>query len=140
MLRKKFLKIEYEKDVIGDCLLIYAPVKSYKLAWLLNQKLDCSFEKANDCILDLKNEKKSEHVCYTFFDLASQVNFKLVKNIGSEEIIIRKTPTPDQILLVTGGDNENAINIMEEQCKKLAEITLAIRFPLAELKFAQQLL
>ncbi|CAL2082363.1 IPExxxVDY family protein [Tenacibaculum sp. 190524A02b] len=86
-----FYELDFNEFAISQYSLIgiHTTLNDYKLAYLLNSKLECFFEKANFC-LDIKNKNK-EIVSFPIYEYVNEkedTNWFLINNVSKKKVEI----------------------------------------------------
>ena len=133
MTRVKRIKLELDEEIEFPILGISTALNDYRLAWLLNENLDLSFQKENN-VFTLPNKKK-ELKSYEYYlhqnedDLSK---FILVKNIQQGSVLFSDSEKLDFFLVL----RENYIHPIEELIRDLRMINgIVAIFPFSSSEF-----
>ncbi|ELR72336.1 hypothetical protein C900_01618 [Fulvivirga imtechensis AK7] len=107
---------EYEFDLLG----VIASVKSYKLAWAINKKLDIRLVKQEDFILEMRNNGKANFINYLFDPETSY--FHLFKNKSIEGENTHLVPELNHFDYIVKIDRHSQSFAKEEILKELKEV------------------
>jgi hypothetical protein len=133
MTRVKRIKLELDEEIEFPILGISTALNDYRLAWLLNENLDLSFQKENN-VFTLPNKKK-ELKSYEYYlhqnedDLSK---FILVKNSQQGSVLFSDSEKLDFFLVL----RENYIHPIEELIRDLRMINgIVAIFPFSSSEF-----
>lgn len=107
---------EYEFDLLG----VIASVKSYKLAWAINKKLDIRLIKQEDFIIEMKNNGKANFINYLFDPEAGY--FHLFKNKSIDGENAHLVPELNHFDYIVKIDQHSQSFAKEEILKELKEV------------------
>lgn len=108
---------EYEFDLLG----IIASVKSYKLAWAINKKLDIRLVKQGDYFLEMKDGKRAGFANYCYDPEGSFFYLFRNRSVEGEKAHLLPEMSHFDYLVKTNKDSQSFAS--EEILKELKEVT-----------------
>jgi hypothetical protein len=133
-MKKKRLDIDYSYDF--ELIGIISPLKGYKLAWEINNRLEVKLIKENDLQITFKKGAEST---FSYFSYQVEGNvLKLFRNKPNEteqtkNLLVPEYPHFDFILL-TQSDDTGKSNRLQEVLRTIPSIELVAFIPLDALK------
>ncbi|MFM9840159.1 MAG: IPExxxVDY family protein [Cyclobacteriaceae bacterium] len=133
-MKKKRLDIDYSYDF--ELIGIISPLKGYKLAWEINNRLEVKLIKENDLQITFKKGAESS---FSYFSYQVEGNgLKLFRNKPNEteqtkNLLVPEYPHFDFILL-TQSDDMGKSNRLQEVLRTIPSIELVAFIPLDALK------
>jgi hypothetical protein len=133
-MKKKRLDIEYSYDF--ELIGIISPLKGYKLAWEINNRLEVKLIRENDLQVTFKKGVEST---FSYFSYQVEGNgLKLFRNKPSDSeqsknLLVPEYPHFDFILL-TQSDDTSKSNRLQEVLRTIPSIELVAFIPLGALK------
>jgi hypothetical protein len=133
-MRKKRLDIDYSYDF--ELIGIISPLKGYKLAWEINNRLEVKLIKENDLQITFKNRSECG---FSYFSYQVEGNLlKLFRNKPNEQEVSKNILVPEyphfDFILMTQSDDKGKSNRLQEVLRTIPSIELVAFIPLDALK------
>lgn len=128
---KLIVNYEFEFELLG----ITTPIKGYKLAWAINQRLQIHLVKHPDLIVGFKKGDEKSFSAYVYETRLTKI--KLLKNMpndgeGGKYFLVPEFPHFDYILYIKLTDTESSFDL--QAIKDIPDVLLAAPIPLDNLK------
>lgn len=95
----KNIKLNISQELKFSIIGILTSEKDYKLAWLLNQNLDCNFVKTDNIELTDKNKLIQSYTTYHFLH-ENETEFKLIQNKNNISCFLEDLRNIDFFLVI----------------------------------------
>ncbi len=133
-MKKKRLDIDYSYDF--ELIGIISPLKGYKLAWEINNRLEVKLIKENDLLITFKNRSEGN---FSYFSYQVEGNvLKLFRNKPNEQELTKNPLVPEcphfDFILMTQSDDMGKSNRLQEVLRSIPSIELVAFIPLSALK------
>jgi hypothetical protein len=133
-MKKKRLDIDYSYDF--ELIGIISPLKGYKLAWEINNRLEVKLIKESDLQITFKNRSVGS---FSYFSYQVEGNgLKLFRNKPNEQELSKSLLVPEyphfDFILMTQSDNTGKSNRLQEVLRSIPSIELVAFIPLGALK------
>ncbi len=133
-MNKKRLDIDYSYDF--ELIGIISPLKGYKLAWEINNRLEVKLIKENDLQITFKNRSECS---FSYFSYRVEGNvLKLFRNKPNELEVSKNILVPEyshfDFILMTQSDDIGKSNRLQEVLRTIPSIELVAFIPLDTLK------
>jgi hypothetical protein len=133
-MKKKRLDIDYSYDF--ELIGIISPLKGYKLAWEINNRLEVKLIKEKDLVISSKSRVEAN---FSYFAYQGEVSvLKLFKNKPIETDQLKITLVPEfphyDFILFSQSDDLSKINRLQEVLRSIPSVELVAFIPLATLK------
>jgi hypothetical protein len=133
-MKKKRLDIDYSYDF--ELIGIISPLKGYKLAWEINNRLGVKLIRENDLQITFKNRSEGN---FSYFSYQVEGNMlKLFRNKPNEQEASKNILVPEyphfDFILMTQSDDMGKSNRLQEVLRTIPSIELVAFIPLDALK------
>ncbi|NOS56095.1 MAG: IPExxxVDY family protein [Cyclobacteriaceae bacterium] len=133
-MKKKRLDIDYSYDF--ELIGIISPLKGYKLAWEINNRLEVKLIKDIDLQISFKKGTESS---FSYFSYHVEGNvLKLFRNKPNEQELTKNILVPEyphfDFILMTQSDDTGKSNRLQEVLRTIPSIELVAFIPLIALK------
>ncbi len=133
-MKKKRLDIDYSYDF--ELIGIISPLKGYKLAWEINNRLEVKLIKEGDLQITFKNLSECS---FSYFSYQVEGNtLKLFRNKPNEQELSKNLLVPEyphfDFILMTQSDDTGKSNRLQEVLREIPSIELVAFIPLNALK------
>ncbi len=133
-MKKRRLEIDYSYDF--ELLGIISPLKGYKLAWEINNRLELKLTKKEDLSI-LTKSKEAAHFSHFVHQVESTI-LRLFRNKPGEEelaktVLVPEFPHFDFIMLVQSEDTAKSKRL-QEVLRMIPSVELVAFIPLPTLK------
>lgn len=137
---KKILPFEIDYDF--NLMALIAPVKAYRLAWMINRTLNITLRKSEDLILHAPKSKQISYFSIYHFALEMyKVNYYLISNKSdSNVLLIPELRQVDFFLKFSNNLTYQQPNQLIERLKKIQQIQTIFQVNPKELKSKQNLI
>jgi len=133
-MKKKRLDIDYSYDF--ELIGIISPLKGYKLAWEINNRLDVKLAKEPDLHIAFKTNVEANFSYFSFHSEASVL--KLFRNKPAETDQSKTSLIPEfahyDFVLFVQNDNNGESNRLQEVLRNIPSVELVAFIPLGSLK------
>lgn len=140
-MKKTKLLVEHTYDF--ELLGLVAPVKDYKLAWLINNSLSLNLVKSDDLIIEflsLPNLKISQYLLSLPHGFIQLLKNKALNSSDQVSHLIPELKFVDYFLLVQDQTNMTSIHTFEEKLSKIAYIQNVVKLEVEKIKSKENLL
>jgi DNA polymerase III delta subunit len=133
-MKKKRLDIDYSYDF--ELIGIISPLKGYKLAWEINNRLEVKLIKESDLQITFKNRSEAS---FSYFSYQVEgIVLKLFRNKPNEQELSKNLLVPEyphfDFILMTQSDDTGKSNRLQEVLRAIPSIELVAFIPLVALK------
>jgi hypothetical protein len=133
-MKKKRLDIDYSYDF--ELIGIISPLKGYKLAWEINNRLEVKLIKDNDLQISFK---KGVENSFSYFSYQVEGNvLKLFRNKPNDQEFAKNLLVPEyphfDFILLTQSDDIGKSNRLQEVLRTIPSVELVAFIPLTALK------
>ncbi len=139
ILNRKFLKFEIDLDFV--LIAITTSLKDYRICYLINKFLSFNFIKIPDLSVDM--HLGTSPVLFSLYHYnweASETDFYVIANKGSESYLIPEMRNADYFLLIKNYIDEKDLENLIATLNKIPEIVTAIKIDPKKMKSRENLL
>lgn len=141
-MKKKKLEAEFDYDF--SLFGIISTIKGYKLAWLLNRKLDLQLDKAQD--IEIKFVKNQNLLISNYLYETEHCSFRLLKNKSVDQVgdnsafLVPEMNRFDYLIILHGFEGAFTNHTLKEKISKIPGIQFAQLFSVESLKSKENLI
>jgi len=140
VLNKKLLKLEIDLDFV--LIAITAPLRDYRVAYLINKHLHFNFVRINDHEVQIY-PTSAEPVPFAMFNdfwEASESDFYLIANRGTDGMLIPEMREADYFLMIKNYIDDYDLAEIINGLNRIPEIVAAIKIDPKRIKSKENLL
>ena len=140
-MKKRKLEVEFDYNFV--LLGIISALKEYKLAWLLNHKLEIQLDKSKDIEIDFL--KSQNLVISNYLFETEHSSFRLLKNKSADQFernqafLIPELKRFDYLALVQGFDDRISTEELKRELSTIQNVQYVQHFVVEELKSKENL-
>jgi len=141
-MRKRKLEAEFDYNFILFGLI--SALKEYKLAWLLNSKLDLQLDKTKDIEIDFL--KSQNLIISNYLFETEHSSFRLLKNKSADQFddnrafLIPELKRFDYLILVQGFDDTFSTKDLKNELSSISSVQYVQHFDVEDLKSKENLI
>lgn len=139
ILSRKNLKFEIDFDFI--LIALTAPLKDYRVCFLVNKFLNFNFTRTEDLVLEnIAQTGLSLFAFYHYSWEATETDFYFIANKGSEGYLVPEMREADYFILIKNYIDENDLESLVSGLNRIPEIVAAVKIDPKKIKSRENLL
>jgi len=124
--KKKVHKLAFDFESDFSLIGIASHENDYRLSWAINKALKCELAKSHDLVINHPKHKiEINYSMYEFSDLNNYASYHLISNKSDQGFLLPEYKNIDFIFRISGLSEEDDINKLLIQLKKIEIIITA---------------
>ncbi len=124
--KKKIHKLAFDFESNFKLIGIASHENDYRLSWAINKSLNIDFIRTDDFIINHPKHKiETPYSMYTYFDEDGLISYHLISNKSDKGFLLPHMTNIDFVLKVSEETDEDQLNNMLKQLKKIDIIITA---------------